>query len=146
MKLIKLLILNILLSTQAIAEEVGRFSFLGEGQCALYEGALFDPPAISQLIITVEDVQTDCDIRMEYEIDLLSTEHAYEVEKFLIEYNTLNKKYLMLQSSTDARITGLEDKLKKYSPRNRWTWFVVGTAAGIATTYGFYRMFNEQRP
>lgn len=143
MRLIKLLILNTLLSSTAIADEVGRFSFLGEGQCALYEGALFDPPAISQLIVTVEDARIDCDLRMEYEMDLMATEHAYEVEKFLIEYSALNKKYKILQSNTDAQIASLEDELKKNSSRNRWIWFATGTAAGIATTYGFYRMFNE---
>mgnify|MGYP001396669874 CR=1 FL=1 len=142
MKLIKLLALNIFLSSTSYATE-GKFTFLGQGQCALYEGGLFDPSAMAQMVVVVEDLQTDCDLRMEYELDKSATQHQLEIENHHIAYRTLQKKYDLLENYSNTQITNLQNALDSISSTNKWRWFGGGIVVGVVTTYAGYRMFNE---
>ena len=142
MRLTALLVLSTLLSSVAYGDE-GKFMFLGEGECAVYEGALFDPHAVAKIIVVVDDLQTECDLKIEYETDKLTTQHRLEIENHHIAYSTLQKKYDLLEQSSTTQIDKLQHTLSKISPTNKWWWFAGGVAAGVASSYGTYRMFNE---
>ena len=142
MKLAILLAFSTLLSSVAYGNE-GKFTFLGEGQCALYEGGLFNPTAMAQMIVVVEDLRVDCDLRTEYEIDKLQTAHMLEIDNHHIAYQTLQKKYDLLEESSNIQIDKLQDTLDKVSSTNKWWWFAGGVAVGVVASYGSYRLFNE---
>jgi len=144
MKFTALLVLSTLLSSAAYGDDGGKFTFLGQGQCATYEGGLFDPPAIAKMVVIVEDLQTDCDLRIEYEVDKINTKYQLEIENHHIAYKTLQSKYDMLQESSKTQINSLQETLENLAPSNKWWWFTGGVAAGMASTYGAYRVFNEQ--
>jgi len=142
MKLAILLVLNTLLSSVAYGKD-GKFTFLGEGQCAVYEGGLFDPTAMAEMVVVVEDLRLDCDLKMEYEIYKIQTAHKLEIDNHHIAYNTLQKKYELLEQSSNIQIDKLQQTLGKVSSTNKWWWFAGGVTAGIASSYGAYRLFNE---
>ena len=142
MRLTALLVLSTLLSSVAYGDE-GKFMFLGEGECAVYEGALFDPQAVAKMIVIVDDLQTDCDLKIEYELDKLTTKHRLDIKNHHIAYETLQKKYSLLEQSSTTQIDKLQDTLNKVSATNKWWWFAGGIAAGVVSSYGAYRMFNE---
>ncbi len=144
MRLAILLALSTFLSSIAYAEDGGTFTFLGHKQCAPFEGGLFDPTAMARMVITVEDLQTDCDLNLEYEMDKLTSEHRLEIDNLKIEYDTLSEKYKVLKASTDVQITTLQDTLRRISSDNKWWWFTGGVVAGMAATYGAHRAFNER--
>ena len=50
MKSLTTLILSMFLCSSAYAEDMGQFTFLGTGQCAPFEGTLFDAKATSRLL------------------------------------------------------------------------------------------------
>tara|TARA_Y100000034_G_C6545101_1_gene235321 strand:- start:14 stop:313 length:300 start_codon:yes stop_codon:yes gene_type:complete len=99
---------------------------------------------MAHMIVKVEQTRLDCDLNMEYEIDKLASTHKLQIDSLQIEYEALNKKHELLQQSTDSQIEKLQETLKKQSPKNNWVWFAGGVAAGMATTYGAYKVFNEQ--
>ena len=143
MRLTALLVLSTLLSSVAYGDE-GKFMFLGEGECAVYEGALFDPQAVAKMIVIVDDLQTDCDLKIEYELDKLTTKHQLEIRNHHIAYSTLQKKYDLLEQSSTTQIDKLQETLNKVSASNKWWWFVGGVGIGVVSSYGAYRMLNEQ--
>tara|TARA_Y100000034_G_C6813635_1_gene365861 strand:+ start:770 stop:1069 length:300 start_codon:yes stop_codon:yes gene_type:complete len=99
---------------------------------------------MARMVITVEDLQTDCDLNLEYEMDKLTSEHRLEIDNLKIEYDTLSEKYKVLKASTDVQITTLQDTLRRISSDNKWWWFTGGVVAGMAATYGAHRAFNER--
>ena len=143
MRLAILLVLSTFLSSEAYAEDVGKFTFLGVNQCATFEGGLFDPSAMAHMVTTVEAIYSDCDLNLEYEIDKLASAHQLQIENLQIEYGVLDQKHEMLKKSSDIQIKSLQEALKKASSNNKWWWFAGGIATGVATTYGAYKAFNE---
>ena len=143
MKLTIFLVLSTFLSSTSHAEDMGKFTFLGQNQRAPFEGGLFDPTAMVNMVVKVEELQLECDLHLEYELDKLSSSYKLQTDSLQIEQDTLNKKYELLQQSTNSQIEKLQETLKKQSPKNNWIWFAGGVAAGIATTYGAYKAFNE---
>ena len=141
MKLLSFLVLSMCLSSTAQAE--GKFTFLGKGQCAPFECTLFDPDATAYITVQPQRLQTECDLEIDYQLDRLATQKLLEIRGYKIRYESLLRKHELLEESSEAQIAILETALKKKSPKNRGWWFVGGVAAGIGTTYGAYRMFNE---
>jgi hypothetical protein len=144
MKLTIFLVLSTFLSSTVYAKDVGKFTFLGQKQCAPFEGGLFDPTAMAIMIVKVEELQLECDLNLEYELDKFANSYKLQIDTLQIEYGVLGEKYELLQKSTDSQIEKLQKTLKNQSPKNNWAWFIGGVAAGIATTYGAYRTFNER--
>ena len=71
MKSLAVLILSMFLCNTAIAEDAGRFTFLGEGQCAPFEGTLFDVTATSVLLTIEEQQVLACQSRLTLELGTL---------------------------------------------------------------------------
>jgi len=63
-------------------EEEPQFAQLELGSPAPFAGTLFNPTATAQLIADREFRLTDCDLRVNYEINLLTAKHN-------LEYNIL---------------------------------------------------------
>lgn len=130
------------ISTAAFAEDGGRFTFLGESQCAPFEGVLFDPPAVATILVEKTQAQYQCDLEIEYHLDMLSTEFDFERENYNIRYDSLKEEYELIIEQKDIEITQLRESLLKQSPRNNLWWAIGGVVAGSAITYGAYMAFN----
>jgi hypothetical protein len=143
MGLIMFLNLLLILGSPAHAENVGQFTFLGEQQCAPFEGILFDPPALAEILARQTTANAACKARIEYEISVEAAAYDLVIRDWEIKYSALNEESTLLIQQKDIEIDQLRKSLLRQSPRNNWVWAVGGVAVGIASTYTAYRLFNE---
>ena len=135
--------LLMLLSTGAWAE-TPKFTILGEGQCAQFEGVLFDKNATAEILARQGISATACDLKIKYALDKQQARYELDLGNIQIRYESLMKENNLLIEQKDKEILQLQQSLKKHSPRNKWMWFVGGAVVGSAATYGAYRAFNER--
>ena len=132
----------LLFSTLAYAEPA-QFTILGENEPAPFEGVLFNKRGIAELLIMPEQFSMNCDLEIEYHLDVQATEFHLERQNFQIRLDALISEYDLRIEQKDIEINALQAAMLNQSPNNKMWWFVGGVAAGIATTYGAYRLFNE---
>ena len=136
--------LNVLLlfSLSAHAEDMGRFTILGQNETAPFEGVLFDPIATADIITARAFTSQECDLRLQHAIEKQEIEFQLERDNFNIRYDSLKEEYGLIIDRKDTEITQLRESLLKQSPRNNWWWAAGGVVTGVALTYGAYRTFN----
>ena len=132
----------LLLSTLAYAEPA-QFTILDENEPAPFEGVLFNKRGIAELLVLPEEYRMGCDLEIEYQLDVQATEFHLERQNFQIRLDALAQEYDLRIEQKDIEIAALQDAMLNQSPSNKLWWFAGGVAAGIATTYGAYRLFNE---
>tara|TARA_R100000315_G_scaffold61823_1_gene41248 strand:+ start:63 stop:476 length:414 start_codon:yes stop_codon:yes gene_type:complete len=132
----------LLFSTLAYAEPA-QFTIVGQNEPAPFEGVLFNKRGIAELLVLPMEYRMDCDLEVEYRIDVQATEFELERQNFEIRLDALTKEYDLRIEQKDIEIAALQESMLKQSPNNKLWWFAGGVAAGIATTYAAYRVFNE---
>ena len=132
----------LLFSTLAYAEPA-QFTILGENEPAPFEGVLFNKRGIAELLVLPEEYRMGCDLEIEYQLDVQATEFHLERQNFQIRLDALAQEYDLRIEQKDLEIAALQQAMLNQSPSNKLWWFAGGVAAGIATTYGAYRLFNE---
>ena len=143
MRMVSSIFLSLLLfGSNANAEDIGKFTLLGLNESAPFEGVLFDPAATATIIVDNAYSQQDCDLEIEYHIDVLSTEFQLERENFNIRYDSLKQEYDLIIEQKNLEIVQLRASLKSHSPRNKWWWAAGGAVGGVVLSYGAYRAFN----
>jgi hypothetical protein len=135
--------LLMLLSTGAWAE-TPKFTILGEGQCAQFEGVLFDKNATGEILSRYDISTAACELQIQHALEKQQARHELETGNLQIRYESLMKENNLFIEQKDKEILQLQQSLKKHSPRNKWMWFVGGAVVGSAATYGAYRTFNEK--
>lgn len=133
----------LLFTNPAIAEEP-QFTILGENQCAPFEGALFNKQATAKILSAYDRFLPACDARVKFELDKQAKKYQFDIDTLKIEQESAIKEYSLYIENKDREIAALTKSLKKTSPRNKLWWFVGGTVAGAAITYGAYRAFDER--
>ena len=121
-----------------------QFTILSEDEPAPFEGVLFNKRALAELLVLPEEYRLECDLEVEYRIDVQATEFQLERQNFQIRLDALVQEYDLRVDQKDIEITALQEALLAQAPNNKWWWFVGGIAAGATTTYAAYRVFNEQ--
>jgi hypothetical protein len=91
-----------------------------------------------------EEYRMGCDLEIEYQLDVQATEFHLERQNFQIRLDALTREYDLRIEQKDIEIAALQEAMLNQSPDNKLWWFAGGVAAGIATTYAAYRMFNER--
>jgi len=132
----------LLFSTLAYAEPA-QFTIVGQDEPAPFEGVLFNKRGIAELLVLPLEYRLDCDLEVEYQLDVQATEFHLERQNFQIRLDALAKEYDLRIEQKDIEIAALQEALLAQAPNNKWWWFVGGVAAGAATTYAAYRLFNE---
>ena len=132
----------LLFSTLAYAEPA-QFTILGENEPAPFEGVLFNKRALAELLVMPDQFSMNCDLEIEYHLDVQATEFHLERQNFQIRLDALRSEYDLRIEQKDIEIAALQEATLKQSPNNRLWWFAGGIAAGVVTTYGAYRVFNE---
>ena len=135
--------LLLMLGSPSMAADTGRFTFLGEQQCAPFEGILFDPPALAEVLARQSTANAACKARIEYEISVEAAAYDLVIRDWEIKYSALNEESALLIQQKDIEIEQLRKSLLLQSPRNNWMWAVGGVTVGVLSTYGAYRLFNE---
>jgi hypothetical protein len=135
--------LKALLFSMVAHAEPPQFTILGENEPAPFEGVLFNKRGIAELLVLPEEYRMDCDLEVEYRIDVQATEFQLERQNFQIRLDALTKEYDLRIEQKDIEIVALQEAMLKQAPSNKWWWFVGGIAAGAAATYGAYRAFDE---
>ena len=128
----------------AHAGEPPQFTILGENEPAPFEGVLFNKRGIAELLVMPEEYRMGCDLEIEYQLDVQATEFHLERQNFQIRLDALTREYDLRIEQKDIEIAALQEAMLNQSPSNKLWWFAGGVAAGIATTYAAYRMFNER--
>jgi hypothetical protein len=126
------------------ANDAGQFTFLGHQQCAPFEGILFDPPALSEILARQSTANLACQARIEYELSVEAASYELELRNWEIQYTALHEETSLLIFQKDQEIQKLQKSLLRQSPRNNWLWGAGGVVVGIGSTYAAYRLFNER--
>lgn len=143
MRLLTLMALS-LWSNIAAATPTGQFTFLGQNQCAPFEGVLFDPTATATILSERQFLINQCEIKLKYAIDTQAAEHTLELQNLQIRHDALITEYDMRIQSLERESDALAEALRKQSRKNPVLWVAAGIVGGMAITYGAYRVFNEQ--
>lgn len=142
MRLLALLTLSIW-SNAAHATNPGVFTFLGENQCAPFEGILFDPTATANILTEIQTSRDECNIKLTYELGKQATEYELQLQNLRIRNDALTQQYTTSIDSLQRENDALSQALKKQSKKNPALWVAVGVASGIALSYGAYKVFDE---
>ena len=130
-------------SSTALADD-GKFAILEEAQPAPFDGVLFDKVAVADIMTEKATWQSQCDIEVEYQLDVAGTEFELERKNFNIRYEALDEEYKLIVEQKDVEIVKLQETIKKQSPPNKWWWYAGGIASGVAVTYGAYKAFRDE--
>ena len=133
----------LLFSTLAYAEPA-QFTIVGQDEPAPFEGVLFNKRGIAELLVLPMEYRMECDLEVEYQIDVQATEFQLERQNFQIRLDALTREYDLRIEQKDIEISALQEAMLSQSPNNKLWWFAGGVAAGALTTYGAYRVFNER--
>ena len=132
-----------LFSSTALADD-GKFTLLAEEQPAPFAGVLFDPIATANIMTEKSNWQLQCDIEVEYQLDVAGTEFELERKNFNIRYDALDEEYKLIVEQKDVEIVKLQETIKKQSPPNKLWWYAGGIASGVVVTYGAYKAFRDE--
>ena len=124
--------------------EPPQFTIVGQDEPAPFEGVLFNKRGIAELLVLPFEYRLDCDLEVEYQIDVQATEFQLERQNFQIRLDALTLEYDLRIEQKDAEIDSLQKAMSKQSPNNKWWWLAGGVVSGIGITYAAYRGFNEQ--
>ena len=133
----------LLFSTLAYAEPA-QFTILGENEPAPFEGVLFNKRGIAELLVLPEAYRMDCDLEVEYRIDVQATQFQLERDNFQIRLDALTQEYDLRIEQKDIEIAALQEAMLAQAPTRKWWWFAGGVVAGVGVTYAAYRGFNER--
>jgi hypothetical protein len=124
-------------------EEEPQFTQLEEGDSAPFAGTLFNPTATAQLIADREFRLTDCDLRVNYEINLLTAKRDLEYNLLQVRYDSLEERTTVLSNLRDQEITDLQEMVRKHPNRHSHWFFAGGFIVGAATSIAIYFAARE---
>ena len=111
-----------------------QFTDLEEGEAAPFAGKLFNYEAVSELIVDKEIADEECELKIEYELNLIAAQHQLELDKYQIQYDGLQERYDAMNLIKDDEITRLQDLIGKHPNRRNAWMFAGGVVAGVATS------------
>ena len=129
----------VLLST-ANAEE---FTILAEDQPAPFEGVLLSVPASAEVLSQYEQIQMECDLELEFQLDKAGTQYQLEKDLLQARITTLDQEYAEIVAQKDLVIEEQKKVIKKQSPQYKWLWFAGGVLASGATYYGINKLIEQ---
>ena len=124
-------------------EEEPQFTRLEEGESAPFAGTLFNPTATAQLIADREFRLTDCDLRVNYEINLLTARRDLEYNLLQVRYDSLEERSTALSNLRDQEIADLQEMVRKHPNRNSHWFFAGGFIAGAVTSIAIFFAARE---
>jgi len=130
----------LLFSKLAIAED---FKNLNKGDIAPFSGTIITPDGIAK-IITIEDSKLQmCQEKSRHEIEILTITKDTQIEKlkFDLKQETENCDFLIQEKQKE--LDRVYDIVKKQNRNLTPLWLSIGFAAGMATSFGAYYIYQE---
>lgn len=123
----------LILSSIALAQP--ELTDLKKGQRAPYDGRLFNIEATAEIISQKENAQTECDLNLEHQKSILSTEHQLEEKYLIAELEFQKEKNQQMLALRDKQIERMQES---YNPYRALWWSVAGFTVGTLSSLGIY--------
>ena len=141
----RMLSVILLFPAPAFAQDVEepRFTQLEEGEEAPFSGTLFNPSATARLISESQFSLTECDLKVEYEVDRARAAMQFQLDTLQISYDALDERHTLLMDIKNNEIeTYREMALERPNKNSQW-WLAGGVVVGIGLSLGtFYAATN----
>jgi hypothetical protein len=135
-----LMFLSFLLISSAIADD--SFTFLSEGEPAPFEGTLFNPGATAELLVSIDERQLQCDLELEYQLQVQATNFKLEIDNLTASHDTMVAQQQQTILTQQTQIEELNVIIESNSGHSKWLWATAGAVVGAGITYGAYRAFR----
>ena len=109
------------------------FVALKEGEEAPFDGRLFNNEAIAKLIVDKQFENKQCELRIEYEVNLTKADEQYRYDILLAKSEAADMRLNDLINIRDEELTFLR---KQYEPPKTAWWLAGGFVVGAATSIG----------
>ena len=113
--------------------EVPEFTSLEKGEEAPFTGRLFNDAALAQLIVAKRFEGKECELRVEYEVDLMKVHEKYKYDILTATCEADDMRLNELIDIRDEENKYLRDQINPN--RNGW-WLAGGFVTGVATAIG----------
>lgn len=132
-----------LFAAASVAMAAPEFSIVDAGAPSPIEGVVFNPEALSEILVAPDRIKQECEIEWTRTLDKQKNESKLELDKEAIRYSSLLKKHNVMLIEKDTEITTLQETIKKQSPTNKWIWLGIGLVGGGALYYGTDRALDS---
>lgn len=116
----------------------GKLLYIDKGETTPFSGILFDIPAATKLKIDKEFTKLKFDLEKDFLQKKMNTEHALELSKLQLKYDTLQTKTDSLLKIKTEEINRLQELVKKDTQSYSHWWFVGGIITGCLFSLGVY--------
>ena len=120
-----------------------KFTNLKQGECAPFDGTLFNPPATAQLITENRYAMTECDLRVEYKIKKTQAEMNLQLDTLQISYESLSEKHNLLMDIKNSEIDIYREMALNQPNKNNHWWLAGGVVVGIGLSLGTFYAATE---
>ena len=105
-----------------------------KGQAAPFSGVLLNSLAAARIFADKDFSNEECELKIEYELNLIAAQHQLELDKYQIQFDGLQERYDAMNLIKDDEITRLQDLIGKHPNRRNAWMFAGGVVAGVATS------------
>jgi len=127
---------NLIFAPVAYADEAPQYTHLEEGESAPFAGTLFNPAATATLIAESQFSMSECDLRVEFEVDRVEARYQLQLDMLQASYDSLDERHDLLMGIKNEEIeTYRAMALEQPNKNNHW-WLAGGVVAGIGLTLG----------
>ena len=135
----KIVSIALFLCAPAYADDTPQYTHLEIGDEAPFAGTLFNPAATATLIAESQFNMSECDLRVEYEVERTSARYQLQLDLLQASYDSLDERHNLLMDIKNEEIDTYRSlALERPNKNNHW-WlaggFVAGTLASIAIFY-----------
>ena len=120
---------------QTKTSTAGKFTFLQEGAPAPFEGTLFDPVAVADILANKEFEKKTCLAKVDYEKKLLKSDCLKNTNLLKSELEIEKKKYNLI---LDAQREEIESLRKLAKGEDNTLWATIGFALGAVTSVAIF--------
>lgn len=132
----KIISIALILCTSAYADDTPQYTHLEIGDEAPFAGTLFNPSATATLIAESQFNMSDCDLRVEYEVERTSARYQLQLDLLQASYDSLDERHNLLMDIKDEEIDTYRTlSLDRPNKNNHW-WLAGGIVAGVSLTLG----------
>ena len=133
-RLAKIIVFYLFFCLPSLAYATPQFTFLGKNQPAPFEGALFNPEAIAEILAKSQLVKEEYELKLGYEIEKQELNFTLEIDTLNLRISSLEEEFKVTVEAKDKEIDALHKLVKSHSPSNNVWWAIGGAAVGVATT------------
>ena len=117
--------------------EMPEFTSLKKGEEAPFAGRLFNDAALAQLIVEKRFEGKECQLRVEYEVDLMKVHEKYQYDILSAKCEADDMRLNELINIRDEETEHLRERIK---PNRSGWWLASGFVAGMLTAVGIVNL------